>query len=222
MKLSTALITSLVLLAGPAIAQDNNGFYMGAGMGYSKLSIDEGKLNRMIGDALPTPWVITSSQTDENATPYQIFAGYRFMDYFAVELAYLNLGEATYKANLSNGSTTTPLTGAIKGTWSVDGVPLSFLGIWPVSDQFDIFGRVGVFYGSIDLKARAKDSTTATIATGSADDNTTEFFGGVGADWNFTEALTGRAEWQVMPSVGNDDTGSGDFNNFIFSLIYRF
>ena len=222
MKLRTALIATLVLLAGPAIAQDNNGFYVGAGMGYSNLSIDEGKLNRMIDDGLPTPWTLTRSQTDENATPYQIFGGYRFMDYFAVELAYLNLGEATYKGNLSDNATTNPQVGAIKGTWSVDGVPASFLGIWPVSDQFDIFGRVGVFYGSVDLKVRAKDASGATIISGSADDNTTEFFGGAGVDWNVTEFLTGRAEWQFMPSVGNDDTGSGDFNNFIVSLIYRF
>jgi OOP family OmpA-OmpF porin len=222
MKLHTAIIASLVLLAGTAVAQDDNGFYMGAGMGYSKLSIDEGKLNRMIGDGLPAPWTLTRSQSDESATPYHIFGGYRFMEYFAVELAYLNLGDATYKGNLSDNATTNPRSGAIKGTWSVDGVPLSLLGIWPISDQFDIFGRVGVFYGSVDLKARAKDSTGATIVSGSADDNTTEFFGGAGADWNFTDNLTGRAEWQFMPSVGNDDTGSGDFNNFIFSLIYRF
>jgi opacity protein-like surface antigen len=113
-------------------------------------------------------------------------------------------------------------SGAVKGTWSNDGVPLSFLGIWPITDQFDIFGRVGVFYGSTDLKVRGKDSSGDTIATGGVDDSTTQFFGGAGVDWNFTESFTGRAEWQAMPSVGNDDTGSGNFNNFIFSLIYRF
>lgn len=219
MKLRTALITSLVLLAGPAIAQDDNGFYMGAGMGYSKLSINENKLDRLISDALPAPWVITRSSVDQNATPYQIFAGFRFLDYFAVEIAYLNMGEATYKANISD---TSAGSGAVKGTWSNDGVPLSFLGIWPISDQFDIFGRVGVYYGSTELKARGKDSSGTTIVTGSVDDSTTQFFGGVGADWNFTESFTGRAEWQAMPSVGNDDTGSGNFNNFIFSLIFRF
>jgi OOP family OmpA-OmpF porin len=222
MKLRTSLIATLVLLAGPAIAQDNDGFYMGAGMGYSKLSINENKLDRLIQsglDEVESGWALTRSSVDQNATPYQIFAGFRFLNYFAVEVAYLNLGEATYKANISDGSTN---SGAIKGTWSNDGVPLSFLGIWPVSDQFDIFGRVGVYYGSTELKARAKDSTGQTILTGSVDDSTTQFFGGAGADWNFTESLTGRAEWQAMPSVGNDDTGSGNFNNFIFSLIYRF
>ena len=222
MKLRTGLIAALVLLAGPAIAQDHDGFYMGAGMGYSKLNINENKMDRLIQSGLDEVgggWAVTRSSVDQNATPYQIFAGYRFMNYFAVELAYLNMGEATYKANISNGSTG---SGAVKGTWSNDGVPLSFLGIWPLSDQFDIFGRVGVFYGSTELKARGKDSGGTTIITGSVDDNTTQFFGGVGVDWNFYQHLTGRAEWQAMPSVGNDDVGSGNFNNFIFSLIYRF
>jgi OmpA-OmpF porin, OOP family len=220
MKLHTGFIAALVLLAGPAIAQDNNGFYMGAGMGYSKLNINEDKLDRLISGELPDPWFISKSTVDQNATPYQIFAGFRFLNYFAVELAYLNLGEATYKANIENG--TTLGDGAVKGTWSNDGVPLSFLGIWPLSDQFDIFGRVGVYYGSTDLKVRGKDSSGQSVVTTSVDDNTTQFFGGVGADWNFAEHLTGRAEWQAMPSVGNDDVGSGNFNNFIFSLIYRF
>ena len=141
------------------------------------------------------------------------------MEYFARELAYLNVGEATYRAEIASGTTG---SGAIKGTWSNDGWPLTFLGIWPVSDQFDSFARVGVYYGSTDLQVRGKDGTGATIVTTSVDDDTTRFFGGVGADRNFTEAFTGRAEWQAMPSVGNDDTGSGNFNNFIFSLIYRF
>jgi OOP family OmpA-OmpF porin len=219
MKLRTGLIAALVLLAGPAIAQDNNGFYMGAGMGYSKININEDKLDRLISDGLPAPWVITQSKVDQNATPYQIFAGFRFLNYFAVELAYMNLGEATYKANASNGTTG---DGAVKGTWSNDGVPLSFLGILPLGDRFDIFGRVGVYYGSTDLKVRLKDFTGTTIATTNVDDNTTQFFGGVGADWNFPGNFTGRAEWQAMPSIGNDDVGSGNFNNFIFSLIYRF
>lgn len=221
MKLRTGLIASLVLLAGPAIAQDYNGFYMGAGMGYSKLSINEGKLDRLITSTLPPGWVLDKSSVDQNATPYQIFAGWRFLNYFAVELAYINLGEATYKGNISTISVP-PLSGAIKATWSNDGVPLSFLGIWPIGDQFDIFGRVGVYYGTTDLKVRGKDSSGQTIVTTSADDNTTQFFGGVGADWNFTGNFTGRAEWQAMPSLGNDDVGSGNFNNFIFSLIYRF
>jgi OOP family OmpA-OmpF porin len=220
MKLRTGLIAALVLLAGPAIAQDNNGFYMGAGMGYSKLNINEDKLDRLISGELPNPWFISKSKVDQNATPYQIFAGFRFLNYFAVELAYLNLGEATYKANIENG--TTLGDGAVKGTWSNDGVPLSFLGILPLGDRFDIFGRVGVYYGSTDLKIRGKDSSGQSVVTSSVDDNTTQFFGGVGADWNFPGNFTGRAEWQAMPSIGNDDVGSGNFNNFIFSLIYRF
>ena len=219
MKLNTALLASLVLVASNAIAADNTGFYMGAGMGYGKLSLNENKLDRLIGDGLPAPWVLRDSDVDQNATPFQIFGGWRFMENFAVELAYLDLGSATYKAEISNGSTG---NGAIKGTWSNNGWPLSLLGIWPLSDQFEVFGRVGLFYGSTDLKVRAKDSTGKTLVNGSVDDSTTQFFGGVGVDWNFTEAFTGRGEWQAMPSVGNDDTGSGNFNNFMFSLIYRF
>ena len=73
MKLKTALLASLVLLTGNAIAADNTGFYMGAGMGYSQLSINEHKLDRLIDDALPGGRSLTNSKVDQNATPYRIF-----------------------------------------------------------------------------------------------------------------------------------------------------
>jgi hypothetical protein len=36
------------------------------------------------------------------------------------------------------------------------------------------------------------------------------------------ESWAARFEWQAMPSLGNDDTGSGNFNNLMFSILYKF
>ena len=41
-------------------------------------------------------------------------------------------------------------------------------------------------------------------------------------NFNFLEKWTARAEWQALPSLGNDDTGSGNWNNIQASILYRF
>jgi OmpA-like transmembrane domain len=220
MKLTTGLLAAAIALAtAPAFATDT-GFYVGAGMGYSKISINENKLDNNIDAALPAPWFVDKSNVDQNATPYMFTFGYRLMPYLAAEVAYIDMGSASYKANA-----TTPKggNGIVKGTWSADGWPVSVLGIWPINDTWEVFGRVGAMFGSVDLKARAVDGATSTqLAKLNASNNSNQFFGGVGVDANFMESWAARFEWQAMPSLGNDDTGSGNFNNLMFSILYKF
>jgi opacity protein-like surface antigen len=219
MKLTTGLLAAAIALAtAPAFATDT-GFYVGAGMGYSKISINETKIDNSI-DATIAPWFVDKSSVDQNATPYSFFVGYRLMPYLAAEVAYLDMGQASYTGTIAKAATTG--TGKVKGTWSADGWPLSVLGIWPVNDTWEVFGRVGVFMGNVDLTAHAYDSAAAPLGRAHASDSSTEFFGGVGVDANFMESWAARFEWQAMPSIGNDDTGSGNFNNFMFSILYKF
>ena len=39
---------------------------------------------------------------------------------------------------------------------------------------------------------------------------------------NFMDVWTARAEWQGMPSVGNNQTGSTSWNQIAFSVLYKF
>lgn len=220
MKLTTGLLAAAIaLVATPAIAADS-GVYVGVGMGYSKISINENKLDNNIDAALPAPWFVAKSSTDQNATPYSFLVGYRLMDYLAFEVSYIDLGSTSYK-----GFATTPKggNGVVKGTWSADGWPVSVLGIWPIDDTWEVFGRVGAFFGSVDLKARVVDTATDTRLAGySASNNSNQFFGGAGVDAKFMDNWAARFEWQAMPSLGNNDTGSGNFNNFMVSILYKF
>ncbi len=218
MQIKNGLFACLALIAAPAFA-DDTGFYVGAGMGYSNLSINEKKLDNRIDAALPAGWLVTGSNTDQHATPYQFFFGYRLMPYLAAEVAYIDMGSANYKGYVANSKSLD--TGTIAGSWSAKGWPLSVLGIWPINDTFEAFGRVGLFMGSVDFHSRAFDSA-GTIARYNKSQNSNEFFGGLGVDAKFHDNWSARFEWQAMPSVGNNDTGSGDFNNLILSIIYKF
>ena len=52
--------------------------------------------------------------------------------------------------------------------------------------------------------------------------NSTEFIGGVGTDYNFMDTWTARLEWLAMPSLGNNETGDGNWNNIQFAVFYKF
>ena len=61
--------------AGSAAAELDPGFYVGAGVGQSKIEADD-------------------INFDEDDTGFKVFGGYQFNKYFAVELAYIDGGNA--------------------------------------------------------------------------------------------------------------------------------
>ena len=71
MRFIFALVAATALAATPAMAADDAGFYVGAGIGYS--SLDVGNF----------------SGSD---TGFRLLAGYQFMKYFAVEAEYIDGG----------------------------------------------------------------------------------------------------------------------------------
>ncbi|MFO1407664.1 MAG: outer membrane beta-barrel protein [Steroidobacteraceae bacterium] len=219
MKLKTALFATLALAAGTATAADD-GFYLGAGVGYGKINVNSGKIDNSIDNALTgTGYAVTQSDVGQGATPYSLTAGYRFMKYFAVELSYIDLGNADYKGTVSDGVDT---AGRVKGQWEATGWPVSVLGIWPIDDAWEVFGRVGLFMGDVKLNAKVVDGVGDTIIKGHTSDNSNQFLGGVGVNYNFLDTWTARVEWQALPSLGNNDTGSGNWNNIQASILYRF
>lgn len=231
MKLKIALLAAMLAVAGTATAADN-GFYAGAGIGYSKMNVDSDKLTNALDSFLgcsDTDICIGKDSADQYSTPYSIFVGYRFWKYMAAEVAYLDMGSSNYKARIDDAFYEEPGVGTVKGSWHAKGWPVSILGIWPINENWELFGRVGVFMG--DMKVTAKASLDPTwwecvdsdcYAKGHESDSSTEFFGGVGVDAAFMDNWGARLEWQAIPNVGSDDTGAGNFNNFMFSILYRF
>ena len=73
-----------LLLAGasaPALAQNDGGFYLGAGVGRFNVEIDN-----------PGDVTDTVGSFDADDTTFKAFAGWRFNPYLAVELDYIDLG----------------------------------------------------------------------------------------------------------------------------------
>jgi opacity protein-like surface antigen len=227
MKSKIALFTALALVAGSAVAADS-GFYAGAGIGYGKININSDKIdNNFNSFAAGTGLEIRNSDVGQGATPYSLTVGYKFMKYFATEISYIDLGNADYTGKVYDTEFGENV-GKIKGTWNAKGWPVSVLGIWPIDDAWSVFGRLGVFIGDVKLNAKATYNDGSLVcfdgscAKGHESQSSTEFIGGVGTDFNFMDTWTARLEWQAMPSLGNDDVGDGNWNNFQFSILYNF
>jgi OOP family OmpA-OmpF porin len=124
-RILLALIT-VALFAFPAVADD--GFFIGASVGQSDITTAD------IED-------LEDFSIDDDITGYKVFAGYRFLKFFAVEGAYIDFGTAETELVINPGVSEFSLDG-----YEVQGVFYLPLGI------ADIFAKGGLFEWSADLQ----------------------------------------------------------------------
>ena len=122
------------------------------------------------------------SNCEDTDTAWKIFGGYKFTDKLSVEGAYMNLGDIHKNGENSD----------------VSALAAYGVGTLPVTEQFDVFGKIGASRWS-------SDNT----------DGSTSGFGasyGVGAKMNINENTKLRAEWEKVLDVETSDSGSTDVN----------
>ena len=168
-KTMIALAASAVLglSAAPAFAADN-GIYLGASVGQAGVSLDES----FDGEDF---------DYDADSTAFKAIAGWRFLDWLAVEGNYIDLG---------SGDDT------IEGTkfeTDVSGVSLSAVGFLPIG-PVDLFARVGAINWEADLSGLGE----------SISDDGTDLTYGVGAQFRVW-SLSIRAEYEQF-DIDSADT----------------
>ena len=124
--------------------------------------------------------------------------GYRLNDFFALE------GEAGFGLGGDDFDRTVPVN--VQGNLinvdtnvdlKVENYFVGFArGILPVSDQFDVFARLG--YGQATAKADVVASVAGLTATGSAEEDADGIAYGVGAQYNFTDHDGIRADYTQL------------------------
>lgn len=148
-KLAGAMLAFLASL--PALAQDT-GWYLGGAVGQASYREACADFAAVAGSAT------TFDCTSKEHAAGKVFAGWRFHRMLAVELSYLDFGEA--KGESAAGS---PPASATVG---VRAVGLSGLGILPVGESFSVFGRLGLLQTSTTVRmtgaAAARDDRSET------------------------------------------------------------
>lgn len=170
---ASALISGAALLCAASLAQAQaqERFYLGASFGQTD-----------IDDSIASGF-ITSGPVDGKDSGSKIFGGFRFSPNFALELAYVDLGKASYSGEFFG----TPVTG---GKVKVSGFNTSAVGIVPVSAALELFGKAGLYA----WEAKASDLTGGVPFSAKADDVTLSL--GLGANYYFSRNVAARLEWE--------------------------
>ena len=163
--IAAALAASFSLLSLPALSADN-GIYLGASVGQSSVEFDD-----TVGGE--------SINFDASATGFKAIAGWRFIDWLAVEANYVDLGSGD-----DNGIET-----------DVNGVSLSAVGFVPVG-PVDLFARVGAVNWNADFDA-------PNLGVSESDDGTDLTYG-VGAQFRVW-SLSIRGEYEIF-DISDADT----------------
>lgn len=122
---------------------------------------------------------------NETDSGFKLFGGYTLSPNLGVELAFVDLGEFS------------------SGNLEQDGLSVHLLGYLPVSQSFDLFGKVGFF----NWEVRASGLT----------DTGTDISYGFGGEVRVSNQLAIRAEWETY-----DDVSGGDVDLFSLGLSLRF
>ena len=154
-------------------------------------------------DEITTGLIDANQQVDGKDTAWKIFGGYMFNRHFGIEGAYVDLGEVSYSGSFLGA----PVTG---GKLEVTGFNVAAIGSYPVTEEFSVFGKIGLFIWD----AEANDTTGGVPFSGKEDGSDLSF--GVGIGYQFTRNLGLRAEWEMFKS--ND----ADASLISVGLLWRF
>jgi len=155
------LIAALGLVSLPAAAADN-GIYIGGSVGLSGVEEDD-------------------LDYDTDATGFKVIAGWRFLDWLAIEGNYIDFGSGDDTVLGEDIET------------SADGISLSAVGFLPLG-PVDLFARVGVIDWNADV---------SVDGLGSFGDSGTDLTYGLGVQFRIL-SISLRAEYEIFDFDGTD------------------
>ncbi|WP_440107830.1 outer membrane beta-barrel protein [Acidovorax sp. BL-A-41-H1] len=136
--------------------------------------------------------------TDDSDQALKIYTGGYFHPNFGVELGYLNAGRAD----------------RIGGTSRAQGLNLSLVARAPLTEQFDVFGKLGTTYS----RTRTSGNSGFGVATGS--DSGFGLSYGAGVRWAFNENWAAVLEWERHKMRFAD--GKSDVDLTTLGVQYRY
>jgi len=160
--------------------------------------------------------------TEDSDIGYQAAFGYRFTRYIAAELSLLQLGEmvSTARANMDFG--TGPLPAKLDLSFRAGGPMVSVLGVLPINDRFEIFGRAGYLFSSVKREVQLRiDGQNGGF--GSAKGDSEDLVLGVGAAVHFGQVYSLRLDYLRFDELGDENTtGTEDANLIALGVVVRF
>jgi len=165
-----------------------------------------------------------SSSMEDTDIGYQAMFGYRFHRYFGAELGLAQFGgmEVTSRGDVDFDDGSGFLPTKLGVTYSVGGLVISAIGILPLHDRFELFGRVGYLFASTQQKFSASiDGQNA--GSGSVKSESQDMVYGAGFSYHINQVYSIRGEYQQIDSVGDPNrTGQEDIKVVGLGVVIRF
>ena len=197
-KLSIALAAATLAFAGGVQAQSSttsaprSGYSMYApGSAYIGFNVGQSNLNLSNGNNL--------FGVEKSKNTYNLYGGSYFNDFLGLEIGYADFG------NISRGG----------GKTKAEGFNIGLVGKLPLSQSFNLLGRLGTTYGRTDVSSNIASGVTAGKETGWGGSY------GVGAEFAFNPQLSAVLQYDqynLKFAGGNRDR----INTTSLGLRYRF
>ena len=184
-KLAIAALLS-VFIATPALADDTGTFYIGADFGVAKCC------NLTNYSGYPG-W--------SNPAVFSLSGGYHFSPVLAVEMGYSTFGD-------SNGT----VSGGVPATLSLSSFQVAFVGNLPLTQQFDLVGKIG-------LASNAEDYSDPVNGYGSYSQS--DLMYGLGAEYHVSPQVSLRAMYNNYGKFDNFDPPV-KVSSFSLGMVYDF
>ena len=227
------LVASSLLIAGISEAAPKKrtrnanriGPYAGALISQTTYSSDQGINEQAVINYIESQGVTfenVRTTSDDSDIGYEAVFGYRFHRYMAAELGLLQVGDLTNTVSGDYNTGTTIVPASVSVEYNFGGPVIAVLGILPLNDKFEVYGRAGVLFASADRNVSAKvDGDGQRIGASKGD--STELVYGVGATFHINVMFSIRAEYMRYSEVGDPNTtGTEDANNLGIGLVVRF
>lgn len=197
--LKPSLITAAVLCALPVTAvhaqSGESYYYWGAGVGQSRLRIDDRRITETLAASSLT---VNAIGHDERHVGYKAFVGYQFNRYFGSEIGFFDLGKFGYTAS------TTP-AGTLNSSFRVQGGNIGIIGTLPLTQNFSLLARVGAQYAR--TRSNVSGSGAVVVSDARPSDRESNLKVGLGMQYEVSPSFLLRAEaerFRVSDAVGNN------------------
>jgi len=213
------LIASLALSVSSAFATES-GFYVGLNLGQSTFDVED-----TVRDSFGT-----TAGLDDSDTAWSLAFGYRFVPYFGVEAAYLDMGEMTFEdSGRENAGGGAFYEYSYSTSISLNGPAVSLVAAVPMQ-AFEFNAKLGVLFAKTELKESLSETLSVPgfpvdrySDSFSDSSSTTETLYGLGAGYTFGDHFHVRLDWTMIPDAGDEDElGEDDVSSLTVGFQYRF
>jgi hypothetical protein len=192
LPLFMAICLNLMILAVPGAA-DAAGVYTGLGLGNSSAIVNSAGAGFHTKDWKP------------DVIAWRLFAGYRIIDYAAIEAGYISLGKSRV-ATMGNQQ-------SFEATLS--GLELTPVGLLPIATGIAVFARGGIVFWNSEIREDSGEAVSTEKKSGS--DLVLSF----GAQYVFLKHFAARAEYSLY-DIDKAKAGAGEQKFISIDGMYLF